>query len=418
MPRHEIELTKPQSQILQLTCKNPLFVGGYGSGKTEALICSTLRDALYFRGAKVGSYCPTYDLLKLNLIPRLEEALALGDINFSINRSDHIITLENESQIIMRSMDNPGRIIAYEVFRSHVDEIDTLPRDKAEHVWRKIIARNRQKIYQNGEMLQNTVSAYTTPDYGFASFTYNRWKKNGGGEYQYIKAPTHSNPHLPVDYVDQLRDTYSEELIQAYVEGEWCNFTSGQVYHSYDRLANHSFESIRKGEVLRVGMDFNVNKMAAIIYVARKNGWHAVEEKTDGVDTPDMIEWLKENFGDHSIIVYPDATGNSRKTTDASKSDIKLLKKAGFKVKAKSVNPRVRDRILAMNKQFKNQKLWVNDDTCPNYAECLEQQGYDKNGQPDKTAGFDHANDAGGYPVAYEFPIEKPIHGGMTEGLM
>lgn len=36
-----------------------------------------------------------------------------------------------------------------------------------------------------------------------------------------------------------------------------------------------------------------------------------------------------------------------------------------------------------------------------------ERQIYDDYGQPDKSAGFDHMNDAGTYPIAYLFPIDK-----------
>ena len=41
-------------------------------------------------------------------------------------------------------------------------------------------------------------------------------------------------------------------------------------------------------------------------------------------------------------------------------------------------------------------------------ANCLEQQAY-RNGEPDKTSGNDHQNDATTYPIAYEMPIIKPV---------
>ena len=41
-------------------------------------------------------------------------------------------------------------------------------------------------------------------------------------------------------------------------------------------------------------------------------------------------------------------------------------------------------------------------------ADNLEQQVYDKNGEPCKKSNKDHQNDATGYPIAYEFPINKP----------
>ena len=85
------------------------------------------------------------------------------------------------------------------------------------------------------------------------------------------------------------------------------------------------------------------------------------------------------------------------------------MQQAGFEVRVKSKNPAVRDRILAANAAFANGKVWINSRECPTVAGNLEQQAYGKNGEPDKTGGTDHQNDATTYPLAYEFPIHKPI---------
>ena len=69
----------------------------------------------------------------------------------------------------------------------------------------------------------------------------------------------------------------------------------------------------------------------------------------------------------------------------------------------------VKDRVLAVNAAFHKGALFVNDKACPETAECLEQQVYDDNGQPDKKGGKDHQNDAFGYPIAYEMPINRPV---------
>ncbi len=61
-----------------------------------------------------------------------------------------------------------------------------------------------------------------------------------------------------------------------------------------------------------------------------------------------------------------------------------------------------------MNRAFEHGHVKVNAKRCPEFAKALEQQAYDKNGEPDKSSGLDHINDAGGYAIAYEFPVEKP----------
>jgi hypothetical protein len=136
--------------------------------------------------------------------------------------------------------------------------------------------------------------------------------------------------------------------------------------------------------------------------------WHAVDELVDMYDTPEAIKIIKNRYPDHRVTIYPDASGKSRKTVDASTSDIALLEGAGYRIRANASNPSVKDRINATNGAFERGVLWVNDAKCPNIAGCLEQQVYDKNGEPDKKSGNDHQNDATTYPIAYEFPIVRP----------
>jgi len=415
---NRIELTGPQTEVFLMENNYPLFVGGYGSGKTQSLICNALRDVLHNPGVRVGAYCPTYDLLKLSLMPRLEEELTKARIRFTMNKSDHICTVETGSQIIMRSMDNPARIVAYEVFRSHVDEIDTLPKKKAQDVWNKIVARNRSIVRApDGEKLRNQIFAYTTPDHGFSSFTYSRWGKDPGEGYKFVRAPTYSNPHLDSDYVERLKETYDEQLVEAYVKGLWCNITSGKVYRSYDRELCRSEERYRKREPIRVGMDFNANKMAACVFVMRGNKWHQVRELDNGADTPDVCEWLKREFEGSKITVYPDASGNSVSSKNASTSDLSIIKSFGFAIRVNSRNPRVRDRVNSVNMAFSKGIVAVNDETCPVTAECLEQQTYSSSGEPDKHSGHDHQNDAFGYPIVFHHPILRPMSSGSVIGV-
>jgi hypothetical protein len=121
-----------------------------------------------------------------------------------------------------------------------------------------------------------------------------------------------------------------------------------------------------------------------------------------------MIQTLKSRYDGRHVTIYPDASGKNASSKGASLSDIGLLRDAGFTIRARPANPRVKDRVLAVNMGFQNRKVWVNPDTCPETARCLEQQPYDKNGEPDKTTGLDHQNDAAGYLISYEMPVVKP----------
>lgn len=265
---------------------------------------------------------------------------------------------------------------------------------------------------------QNGADIGTTPE-GFR-FTYRQFvkalrdKPELSDMYGMVQASTYDNEaNLPDDYIPSLLATYPPQLINAYLNGQFVNLTSGTVYHAFDRKLNACFDTLQDGEPAFVGMDFNVGKMAAVIHVKRDGLPRAVGEITGGYDTPDMIRILKDRLGEREIRVYPDASGGSRKSVNASVTDIQLLRGASFHVIAPNANPPVKDRINAMNAMFCNavgeRRYLVNPYTCPTYCDNLEQQVWGVNGEPDKTAGNDHENDAGGYFVHKDYPLVKPV---------
>lgn len=412
-PPLEVGLTAPQYELVHTSKQFPAMVAGFGAGKTNALIHRALYLKFKYPTCNVAYYLPTYDLVRTIAFPRFEEVL--GEEFGMIEGTDYkcirsltpMILFPDGGHIIMRTMDNPGRIVGYEVADSLIDELDTLKTEDASAVWKKIIARNRQKKLDGSK---NTIAVGTTPE-GFR-FVYEQWKrKPPSAEYYLIKATTYSNgKNLPDGYIQDLIDTYPPAFIAAYLNGDFVNLTSGTVYGQYDRIENRSLEEIIAGEALHIGLDFNVTKMAAVIHVQRAGYPHAVAELINMFDTPHAIQVIKERFVNHPIFIYPDASGAARKSVNASVSDIALLQAARFTVVANSTNPAVKDRVLSMNVLFNGggKRLYkVNDNLCPHYAQALEQQAYDKNGEPDKSSGLDHVTDAAGYFISYRFPVVK-----------
>lgn len=397
-------LTRPQHDFVTANEQFPALVAGFGSGKSHAAIWRALRLKFGYPGQSVAYYLPTYDLVARMAMPRFEETLTEIGVPFKINKNDSLIDIEDNGAIILRTMDNPARIVAYEVADSILDELDTLPTDKAREVWNKAIARNRQKK-PDGSI--NTVAVATTPE-GFR-FVYERWKKNPAAGYRLIRATTMSNAaNLPAGYIDSLRSSYPANLLAAYLDGEFVNLTAGSIYAEFDRHANGCTTTIQISEPLHIGMDFNVGQMAAAVFVLRDGDPHAVDELTGILDTPAMIATIKARYQGHAIFVYPDASGGGRRSNNASESDIALLRAAGFTVLAPAANPPVKNRILSVNQLIHSEdvrRLKVNQDRCPGLVEALEKQAYDKNGEPDKSSGLDHINDACGYFVHYRYPV-------------
>ena len=402
----QIEPTVPQFNYITSQYQFPAMVAGFGAGKTEAAVLRSITGMLANPTCNRGFYEPTYDLIRMIAWDRFEQTLTELNIPYRLQKSPiNQIAIEGYGNIIFRSMENANRIIGYEHADADIDELDTLKKDDAAHVWRQILARNRQTKPRGG---LNTIGVTTTPE-GFR-FVYDTWKKTPRKGYQIIQAPTESNPHLPEGYVDSLRDIYPEALLSAYLGGHFVNLTHGTVYSSYDRNIHNSAEEIKEREPLYIGCDFNVTRQCAAVYVIRRGDeWHCVDELIDMYDTPDMVRTIEEKYAGHPIYIYPDASGRARKTVNAATSDIALLEQAGFMVRAKKSNPAIKDRIMATNSAFENGLLYVNIRNCKTIADSFEQLAYDSNGVPDKKSGLDHAIDASTYPIAYEMPIVRPV---------
>jgi len=413
-----ITLTLPQSRFFTSKARYTCFCGGFGSGKSHALFTKMLSDKFAHPKVDLMYGAPTYSLIRDIAYDRLENMLESMHMPYQLNKAEQILRIENYGKIIFRTLERPERLIGFQVFRAYLDELDTMRTSAAEEVWNKIIARCRQVDPDKPEA-ENQIFVATTPE-GF-SFVYQRWVKliddTNRSRYRLIKAPSYSNKFLPPGYVEDLRVSYTAALVNAYIEGDFVNMKNKSVYSNFDRTLNDSKTEIRNDDVLYVGMDFNVLNMNAIIHVLREGNPVAVAEITRAKDTPDMIDILNFRYRSegrhHPILIYPDASGKNAKSLDASKSDIKLLRDAGFTIRARSKNPNIKDRVNSMNGMFRNSKgeirYRVNVDKCPEYVMALEQQVYDENGMPEKNKGdnVDDLNDAGGYYIHYEFPIVR-----------
>ncbi len=402
----ELTLTEPQDDFVFSEAQYPLFVGGFGAGKSESLFKRLLIQKLNYPKLNQGYFAPSYDLISLIAMPRLEELLIECGLEYKLNKSEKVFSIKGYGQIIMRSMDNPASIVGFEIADAVIDELDTMQTEKAREAWNKIIARCRQR---KPDGKANTTAVGTTPE-GFR-FCYERWEKNATEKYVLYRAPTYSNPYLPDSYIEGLRETYPPALLNAYLDGIFCNLASGGVYPDFDRKLNHTDEEVADGEPLFIGMDFNVLKMAAVVYVIRSGKPCAVDELVNVRDTRTMGELIKNRFKRHHVTIFPDAAGQATSSKNASESDHSILRSFGFSLEVNGSNPAVKDRINAMNAMICNskgeRKLLVNTNKCPHYTEALEQQVYDKHGAPDKSTGHDHVTDAGGYFIVKRFPIVK-----------
>lgn len=410
-------LNVPQSQFLTLPHKFRAFVAGFGSGKTWVGGASQCKHFWEHPRAHLGYFAPTYAQIRDIYYPTFEEVAFDWGQRAEINQSNHEIHVYSgrvyRGTIICRSLEKPETIIGFKIARGLMDELDVMKLPKAELAWRKAIARLRLKF--DG---LNGLDVTTTPE-GF-KFVYQQWvkairdKPELASMYGMVQASTYDNEdNLPEDYISSLLASYPPQLISAYLRGQFVNLASGNVYPNFDRKLNHTPEKIKDKEALHIGLDFNVLNMTAVVSVIRADLPLTLEELTKVRDTPTMARMLKERYVDkgHPVVVYPDASGGNTSSKNASESDLTILKQAGLQISVNATNPAVKDRVNAVDAMTLNAdgaRRWkINTDACPALTEALEQQAWGTNGEPDKTTGHDHPNDAVGYFLVKRWPIVK-----------
>lgn len=390
----EIELLKHQTDFIKSEKRHTGLVAGYGSGKSYAGVFKTIKKKLLYKGIDVAYYLPTYPLIKDIAFPKFSEALTLLNIPHRLNRSDKEF-ITPYGRIILRSMDNPDLIVGYEVGYSLIDEADVLPTNKMKDLFVKILSRNRKPL-PNG--YANQLDFVSTPE-GF-KFLYDFFIKRPSDDKILIRGRTYDNPFLPPDYIEALSAEYTEEQLRAYLNGEFINLTSGNVYRNYDRQKNATRRTATEKDVLHIGMDFNITKMNAVVHIEDNGIKYAVDEFVNAYDTQELCELIKRKYPQNKIIIYPDSAGKARSTS--GKSDHDIIRSYKFVIRVGNQNPAVKDRVNKMNIAFcdkdQNRNYLINDEQCPHFAEALEKQTY-KNNEPDKHSGFDHITEAAGYYI-------------------
>ena len=189
------------------------------------------------------------------------------------------------------------------------------------------------------------------------------------------------------------------------------------LFYMFDRKdhVTSDLPEFEKGEDVHVAMDFNIGIMASVIGARRGNQTHWLHELSGHPDTTSVATTLVEKYKNkgHKVIVYPDPTGKSRKTSASGETDFSILKKAGLTVRVRESSPPLVDSTNAVNAQLKNAKGDVNMYFHPrllNTIRSMERTSWLENNpdtaQIDKSEGVEHWSDGLRYYTEYCYPIK------------
>lgn len=414
---------------------NLLFTGGWGAGKTSALVAKVLKlSALNYPHAGMW-LVPNWQHIKKTIIPALTaidpdsgRPWFLAEHQFHYHQTDHILTWEGGGPIWFQTAENPKAIAGPNMAFMACDE----PGSITHEAWRNATARVRHP----GARLRQRVASGTPEGLGWLMDMFGDPERPE--HYRVYRMRTDENvellKHSPA-YLEMVRENATEAEIQSYLGGMFGNLT-GALAHPPFSEALHWTPNVQIHPTLplRLCFDFNVDPMTLGIcqIVAGPHGpeLHVVDwlAQYGGATVESCCQALRAKYPDGwkpGAIVYGDATGKARHVKSL-KSNYQIIREtlagwAGITEKVPTANPPVSERINAVNRLLLNAagktRLWIRKTEPARKCETRElvrslQRTTKAPGTDDieKKPGetHTHAAEALGYLVAVEFPVQKP----------
>lgn len=410
----EFPLLKHQYEFAHLKERNSCILGGFGSGKSEGLVAKGIKKLIERDKPVICLIAPTNLLLEDVNIPDFINTFERFNVKYGwvskTFKKMYVNSGKMKGELWFRSADRPEKIVGFDATDMLIDEYDILRIKQQKELWTKCIARMRG-------CKDATISIATTPE-GFKE-TYELFHKKKIGPL--IRAKTTDNPFLPDDFIQSLYDQYDPLLVKQYIEAEFVNINGMAAYYAFRRDKNHldtDIKWLKDSKVINFGIDFNVSKMCAQFFLhdEHRQRMHFFDEVVlkNNADTEKMCRVIKDKFPDKTLIAYPDASGDNR-STNATRTDIQILRNNGIRVYARSSNPFVRDRLNSANSKLHKNEVTIDTNKCLDLTEDLEKVILDQYGELDKSdETITHSSDAFSYPISYLYSLKK--YGGGVIG--
>lgn len=374
---------------------------------------------------------PTFPMLRDATERLMFEILDEEEIPYRFRKQEKsLILLENGSEILFRSLDDPEHLRGPNLAWFGIDEMTYCKPE----VWSRLEARVRHpKAIRPGGF-----ACWTPKGFDHVHEMFIGEPKRG---FIGVRAAPFENYHNAAGYYDRLKDSYDERFYNQEVLGEYLNVFSGQVYYAFDRREN--VKSLEWDPLYPIcwTLDFNVDPMCSLIAQVIDTTTRSetlIGHRSLRVNVLDELYLMNSNtpaacqeFANRterflapqrrlSVALYGDAAGSARQTASAgAASDWEVIRRffAGQASYApsyryKAADPRVRDRVAAVNGACCNsvgdRRLFI-DPRCKRTIRDFEQVSW-KEGttliDKDSDANLTHLSDAVGYLIDTELGLK------------
>jgi hypothetical protein len=398
-------LSEQQRLIAECPIRFRVVVAGRRGGKTHLAIRELCRFASK-PGQIVWYLTNSRQQGKSLAWSKLKRKLQALNWIAATNESELSIELVNGSKICIKSAEQGDNLRGESLNFVCIDEFCDID---LETVWAQILRPSLSDKLGSGLFIG-------TPKAGnqYARDLYDNYlTKSGWMSFSYTTA---EGGFVTEDEIKQAQQDLAPKVFAQEYLASWTQL-SNVIFEYFGEHNIQPVELPKPTESLIVGMDFNVGKMLAQIGRQTRTGIEYFDEIVlENSNTTEVCDEIRLRYPLNPITVYPDASGQQRKTSAAGQTDLIILQNAGFAVKVNRTNPTVKDRINSANSLFFKREdgstRFKIDPRCQFTIKSFKNWSYKEGSQggiPDKESGWDHACDSGSYPIAFLFPIRRDI---------
>lgn len=396
-----MKLSAPQQSVAHDNTRFKVVIAGRRFGKTYLAIRQLCYHAR-IPNQEIFYITSSYRSAKMIVWKPLKRRLL--DLRWAkkINESELSITLKNGSTISLKGGEDPDRLRGASLSYVVIDEVAECHPE----LWTEVI-RPALADQEGGAMFIGTPKGKANWSFDL----YNNQEENDNWrswQFTTLDGGFVSQEEIEAARADMSEKQFRQEFLATFETFE------GRIAWAFEREHNIQELADPDTSIVHIGMDFNVSPITAAICVRKGDSLYQIDEIVmHGSNTTELAQEIRTRYPRSKVFVYPDPSGNQRRTSANSQTDHSILQNEGFIVKAPRKHDPVRDRINATNARLCNSEairhLFISK-SCKYTIECLEKYTYKEGTQvPDKNSGFDHMFDALSYCVAYLFPLRKEI---------
>ena len=394
-------LSKAQKEVFTSEARFRVLITGRRFGKTFLALNELAKFSRYPK-KKVWYIAPTFRMCKDIMLDPLVEKMTKHKWISKVNYSDLTITLKNKSLIQLRSSDNFNSLRGVGLDFICIDEFS----DVDERAWFEVLRPTLSDKSREGSAL------FLGTPRGFGNWSYNLYtRQDNDKNWQSFQFTTLDGGQVSQSEIDQAKNDLDDRTFRQEYMASFEKY-SGQIYYNFDREQNVIEQYAPTTNSIHIGIDFNIDPVSAVISEVKQDDLYVYDEIVIySSNTDELVEEINNRYSGKHIFVYPDPASKQRKTSAGGRTDLSILKNAGYNVRVRNAHPLIRDRINAVNTKLKNAKgvrtLFIANN-CKNVIKSIERQIYKEGTSlPDKENNYDHMNDALGYLVEFLYPIKR-----------